>query len=362
LLKGFNLTEKMMSGKQTKRIYAGNVTIGGGAPVSVQSMTSTKTENVPATVGQIKELEEAGCELVRVAVPGLEAADALGEIKKSIQIPLIADIHFDYKLALRAIENGADKVRINPGNIGSRDRVEKVLSVADAHGIPVRIGVNAGSLEKDIIRKHHGVTAAGLVESALGHVKICEKSGFENIVLSIKSSNVPLMIQANRMLAQKVKYPLHLGVTEAGTPRYGVLRSAVGIGILLAEGIGDTLRVSLTGNPVDEVKAGFEILKTLGLRKRGVSIISCPTCGRTEVNLVALVTALEKALSHIKKSVHIAVMGCAVNGPGEAKEADIGVACGKGSALLFRKGEVIRKIREDDIVDVMVKEVEDWEG
>ena len=351
-----------MSRKKTKQIHVGDVAIGGGAPVSVQSMTCTKTEDIRATVSQIAALEEAGCEIVRVAVPTLEAAEALGVIKKSIHIPLIADIHFDYRLALQAIENGADKIRINPGNIGSRDRVEKVLSAAKTHGIPVRIGVNAGSLEKNIIQKYKGVTAEGLVESALDHVKICGEMDFEDIVLSIKSSNVPLMIRANKLLAREVLYPLHLGVTEAGTPKYGTLRSAVGIGILLSEGIGDTLRVSLTGDPVEEVKAGFEILKTLNLRKHGVSIISCPTCGRTQIDLVAVVETLEKALAHIKKSIHIAVMGCAVNGPGEAKEADIGVACGKGSAVLFRKGEVVRKIKEDEIVKVMLKEVEDWDG
>ena len=351
-----------MSRKKTKQIHVGDVAIGGGAPVSVQSMTCTKTEDIRATVSQIAALEEAGCEIVRVAVPTVEAAEALGVIKKSIHIPLIADIHFDYRLALQAIENGADKIRINPGNIGSRDRVEKVLSAAKTHGIPVRIGVNAGSLEKNIIQKYKGVTAEGLVESALDHVKICGEMDFEDIVLSIKSSNVPLMIRANKLLAREVLYPLHLGVTEAGTPKYGTLRSAVGIGILLSEGIGDTLRVSLTGDPVEEVKAGFEILKTLNLRKHGVSIISCPTCGRTQIDLVAVVETLEKALAHIKKSIHIAVMGCAVNGPGEAKEADIGVACGKGSAVLFRKGEVVRKIKEDEIVKVMLKEVEDWDG
>ncbi|NQT25216.1 flavodoxin-dependent (E)-4-hydroxy-3-methylbut-2-enyl-diphosphate synthase [candidate division KSB1 bacterium] len=349
-----------MKRKNTQAVRVGNVVIGGGAPISVQSMTCTKTEDVAETVAQILRLEDAGCEIVRVAVPSKEAADAVGLIREAIQIPLVADIHFDYKLALRVIELGVDKVRINPGNIGSRKRIEKVLYAAKERGIPIRIGVNSGSLEKDLLKQYGGVTPAALAESALRHVRICEEFNFEDIVISVKASDVPMMIETNRILAEKVSYPLHLGVTEAGTPRTGALRSAVGIGALLAEGIGDTIRVSLTGDPVEEVKAGFEILKSLHLREHGVTIISCPTCGRTQTSMFTLAEEVEKALTNEKKSLTVAIMGCAVNGPGEAKEADLGVACGKGSALLFRKGKTIRKIREDEIVETLVREVQEW--
>ncbi len=328
--------------------------------MTVQSMTCTKTEDVASTVAQIHVLEEAGCEIIRVAVPSEKAGKAISSIKQEINIPLVADIHFDYKLALLSIEAGADKIRINPGNIGSEDRVQKVLRAAAERNVPIRIGVNGGSLEREILNKYQGVTADGLVESALKHVAICEKYQFEDIVLSIKTSNVPLMIETNRLLSQKVNYPLHLGVTEAGTPKLGVLRSAIGIGTLLAEGIGDTLRVSLTGDPVEEVKAGFEILKSLKLRKKGITIVSCPTCGRTQTQMVQIAEKVEQALSHIEKPLTVAVMGCAVNGPGEAREADLGVACGKDSALLFIKGEIIRKIKEDEIVSVLQHEVENW--
>ena len=351
-----------MNRRETKKVWVGNVPLGGGAPIPVQSMTCTKTEDVGATVDQILRLEEAGCEIVRVAVPNKEAAKALGTLKKQIGIPLVADIHFDYRLALHAIEEGADKIRINPGNIGSRDRVETILGAAKAHKIPVRIGVNSGSLEKEIVQKYSGITAAGLVESAINHVRICEDAGFEAVVLSIKASDVPLMIETNRMLAERLDYPIHLGVTEAGTPRSGILRSAVGIGTLLAEGIGDTIRVSLTGDPVDEVRAGFDILKALRLRAHGLTIISCPTCGRIQTDLIPIVEEVEKSLSDVKTPITVAVMGCAVNGPGEAKEADIGVACGKKSALLFKKGEVIRKLKEDEIVTALVNEVNLWEA
>ena len=340
----------------------GRVKIGDGAPVSVQSMTCTKTEDIEATVGQIHQLEEAGCEIVRVAVPSREAALAVGEIRKQISIPLVADIHFDYRLALKVIEGGVDKVRINPGNIGSEDRIEAVLSAAKERGIPIRIGVNSGSLEKELLKRYEGVTPEALAESALRHVRICESKQFENIVISVKASDVPMMIATNRILSEKVDYPLHLGVTEAGTPKTGVLRSAVGIGTLLAEGIGDTIRVSLTGDPVEEVKAGFEILKSLHLRQHGITIISCPTCGRTQTGMFRIAEAVEKALSQEKKSLTVAIMGCAVNGPGEAREADIGVACGKGDALLFRKGETIGKIREEDIVGTLVEEVKNWKS
>ena len=351
-----------MKRKRTRKVWVGEVPIGGDAPVSVQSMTCTKTEDVKATVDQIFRLEEAGCEIVRVAVPNQEAAKALGKIRKKIHIPLVADIHFDYKLALRSIEEGADKIRINPGNIGSRARVEKVLNAAQEKNIPVRIGVNSGSLEKDIIRKYDGITADGLVESAMNHVKVCEELEFNDVVISIKASDVPLMIEANRLLSKRTNYPIHLGVTEAGTPRIGILRSSVGIGTLLAEGIGDTIRVSLTGDPVEEVRAGYEILKALRLRQHGLTIISCPTCGRLETNLVPIVEQVERALSDIDKPITVALMGCAVNGPGEAKEADIGIACGKESALFFKKGEIVRKLKEEEIVNTLIEEVRRWES
>ncbi|MFH1942048.1 MAG: flavodoxin-dependent (E)-4-hydroxy-3-methylbut-2-enyl-diphosphate synthase [bacterium] len=350
-----------MDRKSTRQVFVGDVPIGGGAPISVQSMTCTKTEDDRATVEQIKRLEEVGCEIVRVAVPNEDAAEAIGRIKKEIRIPLVADVHFNYRLALMALEQGADKIRINPGNIGSKERVKRVLLAAKERRIPVRIGVNAGSLEKEFIKKYDGITAEGLVESALKHVRICESFGFEDVVVSIKAADVPLMIEANRRLSVCVDYPIHLGVTEAGTPRRGVLRSAVGIGTLLAEGIGDTIRVSLTGDPVDEVRAGYDILKSLRLRERGLTIISCPTCGRLETNLIPIVEEVERILEGIDTPLTLAIMGCAVNGPGEAREADIGVACGKGSALLFRKGEVIRKIKEKDIVKTLVEEVHGWE-
>jgi (E)-4-hydroxy-3-methylbut-2-enyl-diphosphate synthase len=346
--------------RKTRQIQVGNVLIGGDAPISVQSMTCTKTEDVRATVNQIRKLEEAGCEIVRVAVPDMKAAEAISEIKKAIRIPLVADIHFDYQLALKAIETGADKIRINPGNIGSPDRVRQILKSAKERQIPVRIGVNAGSLEKPLIEKYRGVTPKALLKSALKQIEICEKAGFADLVISIKASDVALMIQVNRLLSGITDYPIHLGVTEAGTIRTGVLRSAVGIGTLLAEGVGDTIRVSLTGDPVEEVKSGFEILKSLHLREHGLTIISCPTCGRTQTNVISIVEKAEKALAGIDKPLTLAIMGCAVNGPGEAKEADLGVACGKESALLFKKGKVVRKIREEEIVEILVKEVKQW--
>lgn len=338
----------------------GNVQVGGNAPISVQSMTCTKTEDIPSTVAQINALEADGCEIVRVAIPGEEAVNAIPNIKAQIQIPLIADIHFDYRLAIESIKKGADKIRINPGNIGSDQRVKEILNVAKDHQIPIRIGVNSGSLEKDLLKKYGQVCAEALVESALRHIEICETSDYKDLVLSVKASHVPLMIETNRLLSQKIDYPLHLGVTEAGTSRQGILRSALGIGTLLAEGIGDTIRVSLTGDPVQEVKAAYDILRALELRKQGVTLISCPTCGRTEVNVAEIAEAVEDALAHIQKSLTVAVMGCAVNGPGEAKAADIGVACGKASALFFKNGEVVEKIDEKEIVSRLVKEVENW--
>lgn len=349
-----------ISRKKTRSLQIGNVPIGGGAPVVVQSMTCTKTEDVASTVGQIHALEAAGCEIVRVAVPHEAAALAIGQIKREISIPLVADIHFDYRLALKSMEQGADKIRINPGNIGEQDRVEAVLKMAQDRGIPIRIGVNSGSLEKTLIEKYGGVTAEGLVESALKHVAICESVGFENIVLSIKASDVLLMIETNRLLSEKVDFPLHLGVTEAGTLRRGILRSAVGIGALLAEGIGDTIRVSLTGDPVEEVKAAYDILKSLHLREKGITIISCPTCGRTQTRMIPIAESVELALAEIDKPLTVAIMGCAVNGPGEAREADLGIACGKDSALLFKKGETICKLKEEEIIPRLIREVEEW--
>ena len=346
--------------KKTRQVRVGDVLIGGDAPVSVQSMTCTKTEDVRATVNQIFKLEDAGCEIIRVAVPDIKAAEAISEIKKRIHIPLVADIHFDYRLALRAIEMGVDKIRINPGNIGSPDRVKQILKSAKERNIPVRIGVNAGSLEKPLIEKYRGVTPKALLKSALKQIKLCEKVGFTDLVVSIKASDVSMMIEVNRLLSRKTDYPIHLGVTEAGTVRTGVLRSSVGIGTLLGEGIGDTIRVSLTGDPVEEVKAGFDILKSLHLREHGLTIISCPTCGRTQTNVISIVEKVENALAGVDKPLTLAIMGCAVNGPGEAKEADLGVACGKESALLFKNGEVIRKIKEKEIVGILVKEVKQW--
>jgi (E)-4-hydroxy-3-methylbut-2-enyl-diphosphate synthase len=340
----------------------GKIVIGGDSPITVQSMTTTKTADVASTVKQIRRLEDAGCEIVRVAIPGMEDAKAVSEIKKRIRIPLVADIHFDFQLALEAIRRGADKIRINPGNIGSRDRVQKVLDAAAEKSIPIRIGVNAGSLEKSLLKKHRGVTPSSLVESAMGHVVLCEKMKFRDLVISIKASDVPMTIDANRLLARSCKYPIHLGVTEAGTTRTGALRSAVGIGTLLAEGIGDTIRISLTADPMDEIRAGWEILKSLHLRKRGLTIISCPTCGRLQTGMIPIVEAAEKAFSRTDKSMTVAIMGCAVNGPGEAKEADVGIACGKREALLFRKGKIAGKIKEEDILKKLIEEVDRWQA
>jgi (E)-4-hydroxy-3-methylbut-2-enyl-diphosphate synthase len=346
--------------KITHSLTIGSVPVGGGAQVSVQSMTCTKTEDVEATIAQIHHLEDAGCEIVRVAVPTEAAALAIKSIKARIHIPLVADIHFDYKLALIAIDQGADKIRINPGNIGSRQRVLQVIKTARQNGIPIRIGVNSGSLEKDLLHQYGGVCAPALVESVMRHVRICEDAGFENLIISVKASHVPLMIETNRQLSEKLLYPLHLGVTEAGTRNQGIIRSAIGIGTLLSEGIGDTIRVSLTGDPIFEVKAAYDILRALDLRKKGITLISCPTCGRTEIHLDEIAEAVEEALSSIDKPLTVAVMGCAVNGPGEARAADIGVACGKGNALLFRKGKVIEKIDEKDIVERLIREVQNW--
>lgn len=350
--------ENIYSRKNTRRINAGGVFIGGGSPVSVQSMTNTDTRDVKATVAQIKALEEAGCDIVRVAIPDNEAAMAVKKIKKAIAIPLVADIHFDYRLAIACIENGADKIRLNPGNIGGSDRVGKVAKMAKSAGIPIRIGVNSGSIEKQILEKFGGVTAQGMVESALNHAAMLEAWDFYDIAFSLKASNVPMTIEAYRLISQRSSYPLHLGVTEAGTLFGGTVKSAVGIGCLLAEGIGDTIRVSLTGHPVEEIRVGIELLKALGLRRSGVEFISCPTCGRCKIDLINVANEVEQRLSKISKNLRVAVMGCAVNGPGEAREADIGIAGGDGEALLFKKGEIVRKIPQERIVDELMEEIE----
>ena len=346
--------------EHTKTIKIGNQVIGGGHPVLIQSMTNTKTEDVAATVAQILTLEKAGCQIIRCAVPTMEAARALGEIKKHIHIPLVADIHFDYKLAIAAMENGADKIRINPGNIGSRERIQAVVDVAKARQIPIRVGVNSGSLEKELVEKYHGVTAEGLVESALDKVKIIEDMGYDQLVISIKSSDVLMCAKAHELIAKKTDYPLHVGITEAGTLFSGNIKSAVGLGIILYQGIGDTIRVSLTGDPSEEVKSAKRILKTLGLRKGGIEVVSCPTCGRTQIDLIGLANKVEDMVQDIPLDIKVAVMGCVVNGPGEAKEADIGIAGGKGVGLLIKKGEIIKKVLEDQLLETLRDELLHW--
>jgi len=343
--------------RKTKTIEVGNVKIGGGAPISVQSMTNTDTRNVEDTVNQIKKLSDAGCDIVRLAIPDEEAVEAFKTIKKNVDVPLVADIHFDYRLAIKAIENGADKIRINPGNIGSIERVKQVVEKAKQRQIPIRIGVNAGSLEKEILQKYGAVSVDGLVESALKNVRIVEELGYDNIAISIKASDVMNTINSYKEISKKTNYPLHVGVTEAGTVFSGTIKSCVGIGTILAEGIGDTIRVSLTADPVVEVKTGIEILKSLGLRKQGIQFVSCPTCGRCRVNLVEIATNIENLLTNSQKNIKIAVMGCAVNGPGEARDADIGVACGDSCGLIFKKGEILRKVPEDKIIDELLKEI-----
>jgi (E)-4-hydroxy-3-methylbut-2-enyl-diphosphate synthase len=344
--------------RNTKVVNIGSVAIGGDNPIAIQSMCNTDTRDAAATIAQIKELEEAGCEIIRVAVPDMQAAEAIGDIKKGINIPLVADIHFDYRLALKCLEMGVDKLRINPGNIGSRDRVEAVVNAAKEREIPIRIGVNSGSLEKDILEKYGEVTPQGLVESALRHVAILEDLNYDKIVISIKASNVPFSMETYSLLSESVDYPLHLGITEAGTVWSGTVKSAVGIGAILGMGIGDTIRVSLTGNPVEEVKAAKEILKAMELRKFGVNFVSCPTCGRTEIDLIGLANKVENACKSINKDIKVAVMGCAVNGPGEAREADIGIAGGKGYGLIFKKGEILRKLPESELMSALMEEIE----
>ncbi len=344
----------------TKVIHIGNRVIGGGNPVLIQSMTNTKTEDVKATVAQIKRLEEVGCEIIRSTVPTLEAAKAIAEIKKQISIPIVADIHFDYKMAIAAMENGADKIRINPGNIGSKDRIAAVVSCAKERNIPIRVGVNSGSLEKNLVEKYGGVTAEGLVESALDKIGIIEDLGYDNMVVSIKSSNVMLCVKAHELLAEKCQYPLHVGITEAGTVYGGNIKSSVGLGIILNKGIGDTIRVSLSGDPVEEIKTAKTILKTLGMRKGGIEVVSCPTCGRTNIDLIGLANAVETMVQGYDLDIKVAVMGCAVNGPGEAKEADIGIAGGLHEGLLIKKGEVIRKVPEDQLLQTLKDELDSF--
>ena len=344
--------------KQKRIVNIGGVKIGGDNPVAIQSMCNTDTRDVKATVNQIHELENAGCEIIRVAVPDMVAAKAVADIKKQIHIPLVVDIHFDYRLALECMKNGADKVRINPGNIGDRDRVKQVVEMAKDREIPIRIGVNGGSLERELLQKYGGVTADALVESAMGHVAILDELNFNNVVVSIKISDVPKMLCTYRKFNEISDIPLHIGVTESGTLKGGTVKSAVGIGALLAEGIGDTMRVSLTANPVEEIYAAYDIQKVLGMRKTGAEIVSCPTCGRTQLDLISIANEVEKRAANIDKPIKIAVMGCAVNGPGEAREADIGIAGGKGEGLIFKKGEIIKKVPQDSLVDELMKEIE----
>lgn len=345
---------------ETKVVNIGNVAIGGGNPIAIQSMTNVKTEDVEACVGQILKLEEAGCEIIRCTVPNEAAAKAIAKIKKQIHIPLVADIHFDYKMAIAAMENGADKIRINPGNIGSIDKVKAVVDVAKERNIPIRVGVNSGSLEKELVAKYNGVTAEGIVESALDKVHIIENLGYDNMVISIKSSDVMMCVKAHELLAGKTVYPLHVGITESGTLTSGNIKSAVGLGIILNQGIGDTIRVSLTGDPVEEIKSAKLILRTLGLRKGGIEVVSCPTCGRTRIDLIGLANKVENMVSGIPLDIKVAVMGCAVNGPGEAKEADIGIAGGDGEGLLIKKGEIVRKMPESELLDALKEELLNW--
>lgn len=346
--------------EQTKEIKIGDRFIGGKYPILIQSMTNTKTEDVKATVEQIHRLEKAGCEIIRCAVPTMEAAKAFSEIKKQISIPLIADIHFDYRLAIAAMEHGADKIRINPGNIGDNSRVQEVVNVAKERNIPIRIGVNSGSLEKHLVEKYQGVTAEGIVESALDKVKLIEDMGYDNLVVSIKSSDVMMCVRAHELIVDKIPYPLHVGITESGTVYSGNIKSSVGLGAILYQGIGNTIRVSLSGDPVEEIKTAKLVLKTLGLRKGGIEVVSCPTCGRTQIDLIGLANQVEQLVQDIPLDIKVAVMGCVVNGPGEAKEADIGIAGGKGEGLLIKKGEIVKKVPEDQLLDTLREELLRW--
>ncbi len=346
--------------EHTKVIQIGNRKIGGGNPILIQSMTNTPTENVGATVEQILRLEQAGCEIIRCTVPTMEAAEALTEIKKQIHIPLVADIHFDYRMAIAAMEHGADKIRINPGNIGGADNVKAVVDVAKERNIPIRVGVNSGSLEKHLVEKYHGVTAEGIVESAIDKVNMIEDLGYDNLVVSIKSSDVLMCVKAHEILATQIAYPLHVGITESGTVWSGNIKSSVGLGMILGQGIGDTIRVSLTGDPIEEIKTAKLILRTLGLRTGGIEVVSCPTCGRTKIDLIGLANQVETLVSGYPLDIKVAVMGCVVNGPGEAKEADIGIAGGIGEGLLIKKGEIIRKIPESELLSTLKYELDHW--
>lgn len=350
-----------MRREETKVVQIGNCKIGGGNPIAIQSMTNTKTEDVEATVAQILALEAAGCDIIRCAVPTMEAAEALTEIKKRIHIPLVADIHFDYRLAIAAIEHGADKIRINPGNIGDVSRVREVVEKAKEYNVPIRVGVNSGSLEKHLVEKYGGVTAEGIVESALDKVRMIEEMGYDNLVVSIKSSDVMMCVKAHELIAEQCPYPLHVGITESGTILSGNIKSSVGLGIILYEGIGDTIRVSLTGDPLEEIKSAKLILKTLGLRKGGIEVVSCPTCGRTKIDLIGLANQVENMVADIPIDIKVAVMGCVVNGPGEAKEADIGIAGGIGEGLLIKKGEIVKKVKEEELLDTLRNELLNWE-
>ncbi len=348
--------------ENTKVVRIGERMIGGGNPILIQSMTNTKTQDVAATAAQIRRLAEAGCDIVRCTVPDMDAARAVAQIKREISIPLVADIHFDYRMAIAAIEHGADKIRINPGNIGSREKVAEVVRAARERNIPIRVGVNSGSLERELVEKYGGVTAEGIVESALDKVRIIEDLAYDNLVISIKSSDVMMCVRAHELLADKTQYPLHVGITEAGTVTSGNIKSAVGLGIILNQGIGDTIRVSLTGDPVEEIKSAKLILRTLGLRKGGIEVVSCPTCGRTNIDLIGLANQVETMVQGYDLDIKVAVMGCAVNGPGEAKEADIGIAGGIGEGLLIKKGEIVRKVPERELLDTLKHELDNWVG
>ena len=349
-----------MERKDTKVVKIGDRIIGGKNPILIQSMTNTKTEDVKATVEQINRLAAAGCDIIRCAVPTMEAAEALTEIKKQIAIPLVADIHFDYRLAIAAMEHGADKIRINPGNIGSKERVQAVVDVAKKRNIPIRVGVNSGSLEKDLVEKYHGVTAEGIVESALDKVHLIEDMGYDNLVISIKSSDVMMCVKAHELIAEQTNHPLHVGITEAGTIISGNIKSSIGLGLILNQGIGDTIRVSLTGDPLEEIKSAKLILRTLGLRKGGIEVVSCPTCGRTRINLIELANQVENMVVDIPLDIKVAVMGCVVNGPGEAKEADIGIAGGVGEGLIIKHGQIDRKVPENQLLSELRKELLNW--
>ncbi len=346
--------------KQTREITIGNKAIGGKNPILIQSMTNTRTENIKGTIAQIQRLTAAGCEIIRCAVPTMEAAEALAEIKKGITIPLVADIHFDYRLAIASMEHGADKIRINPGNIGSGERIRAVIDVAKERNIPIRIGVNSGSLEKELVEKYHGVTAEGIVESALDKVHMVENLGYDNLVISIKSSDVLMCVRAHELIAERTDYPLHVGITESGTITSGNIKSALGLGLILSQGIGDTIRVSLTGDPLEEIKSAKIILRTLGLRKCGIEVVSCPTCGRTQIDLISLANQVENMVSDIPLDLKVAVMGCVVNGPGEAREADIGIAGGIGEGLIIKHGEIIKKVKEEELLLALRDELLHW--